>query len=160
MRPAVERLQRIGDKGHLATVAPLLADVLYAQGRGEEAVALIELASRWVIEDDLDPQIGWRRVQAKLLAQRGDFAEAERLGREAAGIAERTDFLDHRARAHEDLAEVLRLAGQHEAASAELDSAIRLHDQKGNLVSAARARTLRDAAARAVSARSGARPGV
>ena len=92
-----------------------------------------------MIEDDLDPQIGWRRVQAKLLAQRGDFAEAERLGREAAGIAERTDFLDHRARAHEDLAEVLRLAGQHEAASAELDSAIRLHDQKGNLVSAARA---------------------
>ena len=142
LRLSVDALERRGDVGHLATVAPLLADVLYLQGRPDEAMPLTELVARSALADDLDPQVAWRRVQAKLLAQRGDFENAERLAREAIELAARTDYLDLHARAIEDLAEVLRLAGRQQEALAELEPAIRLHEQKGNVVSAATTRAL------------------
>jgi class 3 adenylate cyclase/tetratricopeptide (TPR) repeat protein len=150
LRPAVEALERMGNQGHVATMAPVLADVLFAQGRGEEAAPVIELATRWTLADDVDAQIGWRRSQAKLLAQRGDFENAGRLAREAIELAERTDFLDLHARALEDLAEILCLAGSSQAALAKLEDATRLHEQKGNLVSAARTRTRLESLRRAM----------
>ena len=81
-------------------------------------------------------------MQAKLLAQRGDFENAERLAREAIELAARTDFLEVHARALDDFAEVLRLAGRPQESLAELEHAIRLHEQKGNVVSAATTRAL------------------
>ena len=150
LRPAIEALERMGDQGHFATVAPYLADALFAQGRGEEAAPVIELAAQWTLADDMDAQIGWRRAQAKLLAHRGDFENAERLAREAIELAGRTDFLEAHARALEDLAEVLRLAGRPQESLAELEHAIRLHEQKGNLVSTANTRTLLESLRRTV----------
>jgi tetratricopeptide (TPR) repeat protein len=144
LRISVAAMQKRGDQGHLATVAPLLADALYLQGRHDEAMPLTELVARTALLDDLDPQVAWRRVQAKVLAQRGEFASAERLAREAVSRAARSDYLNLHARAVEDLAEVLRLAGRPLEARAELEVAIGLHDQKGDLVSAARARARRD----------------
>ncbi|MGH2995389.1 MAG: AAA family ATPase [Gaiellaceae bacterium] len=137
LRAACERLERAGDWGHFASVAPILADALYALGRGDDAKATIELATRWTLGDDLDAQIGLRRVRARLLA-RGDFEEAERLAREATELAARTDFLDAHAKALADLAEVLRLAGRPEESAAAVEEAIRLYEEKGN-VAAARA---------------------
>jgi tetratricopeptide (TPR) repeat protein len=144
LRVAVDALQRRGDVGHLATVAPLLADVLYRQGRPDEAMSLTELVARSALAEDLDPQVAWRRVQAKLVAQRGDFDDAVRLAREAIALAERSDYLDLHARAIEDLVEVLRLAGRSQAALGELEPAILLHEQKGNIVAVARTRALRE----------------
>jgi class 3 adenylate cyclase/tetratricopeptide (TPR) repeat protein len=144
LRVSVAALEGRGDQGHLATVAPLLADVLYLQGRHDEAMPLTELVARTALLDDLDPQVAWRRVQAKVLAQRGEFASAERLARDAVDRAARGDYLNLHARAVEDLAEVLRLAGRPLDAQAELEVAIGLHDQKGNVVSAARTRARRD----------------
>ena len=37
VRAVCETLERRGDWGHLASAAPVLADALHAQGRGEEA---------------------------------------------------------------------------------------------------------------------------
>jgi tetratricopeptide (TPR) repeat protein len=145
IRPAVEALQQMGNQGHLVTIAPILVDALFAQGRGEEAEGLIEHVAEWAIEDDLDPQVGWRRVKAKLLAQRGEFEEAERLGREGVGLSQRTDFVPGRGRALEDLASVLRLAGRPHDALIELEVAIQLYEQKGDLTSLARTTALRDA---------------
>ena len=142
IRPAVEALQRIGNHGHLVTIAPVLAEALLAQGRDVEAVPLIELVADSAIADDVDPQIGWRRNQGRLLAHRGDFEGAERIAREATELAGRTDFLDVHARALEDLAGVLRAAGRSEQSLVELEQATRLHEQKGNLVSAARTKAL------------------
>ena len=99
LRPAVEALERMGNQGHFVTIAPVLVDALFAQGRGEEAAALIERVAEWAMAEDMDPQIGWRRVKAKLLAQRGEFANAERLAREAVELAGRTS-LSWNMRAH------------------------------------------------------------
>jgi tetratricopeptide (TPR) repeat protein len=142
LRPAADALERMGNHGHFVTIAPVLADALFAQGRGDEAASLIELVIQWAMADDLDPQIGWRRIQAKLLAGRGDFENAERLAREAIELAARTDFLEVHARALADFAEVLRLAGRPQESLAELEHALRLHEQKGNVVSAATTRAL------------------
>jgi class 3 adenylate cyclase/tetratricopeptide (TPR) repeat protein len=144
LRLSVAGLERRGDVGHLATVAPLLADALYLQGRPDEAMPLTELVARSALADDLDPQVAWRRVQAKVLAQRGDFESAEPLARKAIELAERSDYTDLHARAIEDLVEVLRLAGRSREALVELERATRLHEQKGNVVSAARTRALRE----------------
>jgi tetratricopeptide (TPR) repeat protein len=94
------------------------------------------------VPEDVDAQVGWRRVRAKLLARRGDVEEAERLAREAMALAARTDYLDLRAHTSADLAEVLRLAGRPQASAAASEEAIRLYEQKGNIVAARRLRRL------------------
>jgi hypothetical protein len=47
---------------------------------------------------------------------------------------------------HMDLAEVLRFAGEEDRAAAALEAAVRLYTEKGNVASAARARTLLEGA--------------
>jgi class 3 adenylate cyclase/tetratricopeptide (TPR) repeat protein len=140
LRTACETFERRGDWGHFASVAPLLADALNAQGRGHEAAPSIELASRWTLTDDTDAQIGLLRVKANLLAQHGDLKEAERLAHEATELAAQTDFLNHHAFALADLAEVLELAGEREQAAAAVGTALELYERKGNLVMVERAR--------------------
>ena len=48
-----------------------------------------------------------RQVRAKVLARRGDYAEAIRLAHEAVDIGDGTDLLDMQGDAYADLAEVL-----------------------------------------------------
>jgi hypothetical protein len=83
----------------------------------------------------------WRQVRAKLLARAGSHREAERLAREAIALGERTDMLNWQANALADLAEVHTLAGRVDESSADLRRALALYEQKGNRVSAERART-------------------
>jgi len=137
LRPAFEALERMGNLGHLSSLAPRLADALFAQGRDEEALRLTELAEPLGVPEDADAQVSWRRVRAKVLARRGEFEEAERLGREATAIASDTDLLDLRAEAFADLAEVLRLAGRPEESAAAIQEAIRLYERKGNIAAVA-----------------------
>ena len=66
--------------------------------------------------DDAITQMLWRQVRAKVLARRGESDEAERLAREAVGVAEATDFLDPQGDVYADLAEVLLLGGRPEEA--------------------------------------------
>ena len=78
-------------------------------------------------------------MRAKLLARRGELEEGERLAREAVALAAETDMLNAHAVALVDLAEVLTLAGK--ASRPELERALALYEQKGNLVMAERTRT-------------------
>ena len=82
----------------------------------------------------------WRQVRAKVLARRGEHAEAERLAREAVAIGDETDMLNAQGDANADLAEVLLLAGRADEAVAALEQAVERYERKGNLVSAQRAR--------------------
>lgn len=141
IRAGCEALERMGDQGHYVTVAVGLGEALLLQGRLDEADAVIERITDWAIDDDLDPQVGWRRLKATLLAQRGEFEEALRLGREAVALAGASDYIDTHARTRFDLAAVLRLAGRHDESAAELAEALRLYEQKGNLVAIAKVRS-------------------
>jgi class 3 adenylate cyclase/tetratricopeptide (TPR) repeat protein len=140
LRASCEILERRGDWGHFASVAPLLADALHAQGRGSEAAQTIELAVGWTLDDDIEAQMSLRRVRANLLAHQGDLKEAERLAREAVELGGRTDYLNGHANALTSLAEILELAGKREQAAAAMEQALALYDRKGNLVMAERTR--------------------
>ena len=88
----------------------------------------------------------WRQVRAKLLARRGEHAEAERLGREAVAICDDTEMLDQQGDAYADLVEVLQLGGKTDEAAAALEQALDRYERKGNVVMA---ETHEDAARRA-----------
>ena len=76
-------------------------------------------------------QMLWRQVRAKVLARRGEHAEAERLAREAVAICEETDMLDAQGDAYADLAEVLLLGGKADEAAAALEQALERYERKG-----------------------------
>ena len=137
LRQAVEILERIGDMGHLASVAPDLALVLLAAGGGEdEALRFAEMGAEALIEDDVDGQVRVKAAKAVALGRMGRHAEAEGLARDAVARAWRTDYAELRALSLEALAEVLHLTGRREEAAEGLERAISVHEEKGNVVSA------------------------
>jgi tetratricopeptide (TPR) repeat protein len=134
-------LEELGDQGRLAPAAGSLAQALYALDRLEEADAWAGRAAEIDASDDNWTEMLWRQVRAKVLARRGEHAEAERLAREAVAVCEATDMLDAQGDVFADLAEVLSLAGRHKEAAAALGQAIERYERKGNLVSTQRAQT-------------------
>jgi class 3 adenylate cyclase/tetratricopeptide (TPR) repeat protein len=140
LREAYETLERVKDWGHLASVAPLLAEALLEQGRADESDRPLELTSRWIIEDDSDAQILLHRARSKLAAIRGDSGSAEALARRAVERATEGDDLNAHASALVGLADALELSGRGDEASAALRDALHLYERKGNVVAAERVR--------------------
>ena len=140
LRPGYDVLKRVGERAHFCTVATLLARAAYIQGRYDEAEQLTHECEEAARPNDVECQIHWRGTRAKVLARRGDLAAAEELAREAVAFAESSDFLSTHADAMLDLAEVLLLAGRSDEARPSIEVAVRLYEQKGNVVAAARAR--------------------
>jgi len=134
------RLEELGEQGFLSSAAATRAHSLYALGRLDEADAWAGRSAELGASDDAFTQIDWRQVRAKVLARRGEHAEAERVARESVAIGEGTDFLNGQADAHAALGEVLALAGQPPEAAAALATALERYERKGNLISAARTR--------------------
>jgi tetratricopeptide (TPR) repeat protein len=85
-------------------------------------------------------QEAWRMAKAMVLADRGEFTEAERLVREVVDLAMGGDALDDQGEALSARAQVLVAAGPSEEAAALLREAIDRYERKGNVVSAAGAR--------------------
>ncbi|MDP9342371.1 MAG: AAA family ATPase [Actinomycetota bacterium] len=140
LRPGVEELKRIGERGWLSSLAPILAEALYRQGRFDEADEFAALGRDAANPQDNGAQFWWRTVKAKLLAAGGDLEGAEQLAREAVELVLATDEVAHQGDAYMDLAEVLRMAGRTEGAAAALRQAIDRYKGKGATVPAARAR--------------------
>jgi class 3 adenylate cyclase/tetratricopeptide (TPR) repeat protein len=132
--------EELGEHGFLAAAAATMAQALYALDRVEEADAWIGRAVELRATTDVWWQMLLRQVRAKVLARRGEHAEAQRLAREAAAIGDDTDMLDVQGDAYADLAEVLLLAGKADEAAAALEQALARYERKGNLVMAGRAR--------------------
>ena len=141
-RAAFGTLEQMGERGILSTVAAGLAEALYRQGRDEEAEHFTRTSEHAAAPDDLWSQVLFRVARAKVLARRGELEQAERLARKGVGLAEATDNIDMQADALIDLAEVLRLAGRTDDIAPVIDEALRRYKQKGNVISAERARTL------------------
>ena len=136
LRTACDTLERMGEQGFLATRLGCLAQAVYAQGRFAEAEQLSERVEAMSADDlsDLDPQVRWRTVRARVLALRGEHVAAIALARESVSLLAHTDWLNHRASLQMDLAEVLQRAGRDDEAMAALREGIRLYDMKENRV--------------------------
>ena len=137
-------LEERGETGWLSTMAALHAEALYVLGRFEDAEGAVRVSRDASTSDDYDAQALWRCAEAKLLARRGQFDEAEGLAREAVATIDRIDEVNHHAQVRMGLVEVLRLAGKTDEALAVLDEALARYEQKGNVVMAGRARALRE----------------
>jgi predicted ATPase/class 3 adenylate cyclase len=144
LRLGYDALESMGVQANLATLAAMLAHALAAQGRDEDAERFAARSEAAAATDDVNSQVLWRSARAKLLAARGESAPAERLARNATELAAQTDFVILQADALLDLGEVLRLADRPADAAAAVQSSLQLHERKGNLVSAKRARELLD----------------
>ena len=142
LRELSEALTRSRDWAHFPEAAAHLAEALYAQHRIDEAEEWARLAETHAATDDLTAQLVELPIRAKIAARRGEFEAAEDLARTAADMAEQTDWLNQRGKVLCDLGEVLRLAGQADDAASAFGRGARLYEQKGNLVGAARTRTL------------------
>ncbi len=142
----------LGEQSFLSTAAGKLAQALYALDRVDEADAWAGRAEEVGASDDAFTQMLWRQVRAKVLARRGEYAEAELLAREAVAIADKTDLLTGQGDANADLAEVLLLTGKPDEAATALGQALERYERKGNRVSTQRVQTrlaeLQDAALR------------
>lgn len=142
LRHGLDELGRRGETSYRSTTASRLAQVVYAKGRYDEAEALTTVAQTTAAADDIDPQIRWRQVRAKVLARRGAHHEAEQLAREAVALASETDFINYVGDALVDLAEVLSLGGRPGEVRPHLEEAVRLYLRKGNVVQARWTRAL------------------
>ena len=141
-RRGFDKLLEMGDRSSASTLAAVLAQILYALGRLDEVLELTALGRDESSPDDLHTQIQWRGPMAKVLARRGEIEDAERLAREGVALAGPTDFLNVRASALLDLAEVLLADGRDDEAGAVVAAAAALFEQKGNVVGLARSRAL------------------
>lgn len=141
-RRGLEQVEQAGDVGASSTFVCLLARSLYHLGRDQEASATLAIGEELSASDDTLNQILLPQVRATLLARKGESDSAEMLAREAVTIADQTDWLQVRGDALLDLAAVLALSGRHVEAAIELERALHLYEQKGNLVSADQTRAL------------------
>jgi class 3 adenylate cyclase/tetratricopeptide (TPR) repeat protein len=146
LRGGCRALEGMGERGLLSMVFAELARAVYAQDRYDEAEGLTEESERLAGTADVRSQISFRAVRGKILARRGQFWLAEACVREAVRLAEQTDDINSQGRALIDLAEVLELAGRRTDAVGVLERALELFEQKGNVVSAEKARAVLAAA--------------
>jgi tetratricopeptide (TPR) repeat protein len=114
----------------------LLARALYAEGRYDEARALVDESVSLSRSHEIESQVSWRLVKAPLLARAGDTREADKILDKAVALASETDSLNLRGRAQAALAEVLQLAGKSEEAAEASQAAIELFERKGNVAAA------------------------
>jgi DNA-binding SARP family transcriptional activator len=140
LRAGYDVLKKLGETSHFSSYAGHLARTMCALKRYDEALRLSEESEESARPNDVHSQLLWRSARIQALTHQGELDAAEPLAREAVAFAAGSDFLDSHGAALSDLAEVLRLTARRREAAAALERAIRLYEQKGNIVSAARAR--------------------
>ncbi len=126
-------LERSGAYSHLASRASDLAEALLMLERLDEAEEWAAVARRYAAPDDIQAQMMWYPVQAKIETTRGAFDVAERLARDGLAIADGTDDLNRRAKGYGSLATVLAAAGRRPESEDARETAVLLYRQKGNV---------------------------
>ncbi len=136
LQEAYETYRAMGEQGYLSTVAGVLAEALYAQGRLDEARQMTEETQAAAAPSDIDAQARWRSVRAKVLARSSQFPAARILLDEAAELVSPTSWAALQAETLLARAEVDRLAGAPEQAEASLGAALRIsQDRHATLLS-------------------------
>ncbi|MBA3586091.1 MAG: AAA family ATPase [Chloroflexi bacterium] len=142
LRADHDALTAMGERSLLPSVDGRLARVLYALERFEEAEAIARSAQSMSMDDDLDAQAMWRSVLAMIVARKGETDAAVRMARDAVELRRRSDAIIYLADTLTDLGEVLRFTGREDEVLAVRTEALRLYEQKGDVVSAGRVRAL------------------
>jgi predicted ATPase/DNA-binding SARP family transcriptional activator len=142
LREGYEAFRAMGERGDRATIATLLAEAVYAQGRFDEALRLTEEAEAFAGAGDFEAQARWRATRAKLLARRGQFGAAAGLAEEAVALIPAAVDAPERAEFLVAQAEVSRLAGAVDQAEASLRRALQFYDHRRWVPLAERARVL------------------
>jgi ATP/maltotriose-dependent transcriptional regulator MalT len=145
LRRGFNVLTAIGERYVLSSLAGLLAQTLWLQGRHDEADDMSALAEELSDPDDIDAQVNWRCVQSKVLALGGDGDRAEELARSAVALLEPTDAYVLQIGAYASLGEVLVMLDRPGAGDA-FQRAHELADAKGSDVLVARVLAIADAA--------------
>jgi class 3 adenylate cyclase/tetratricopeptide (TPR) repeat protein len=144
LRELCDWLEQTHQVAFVPTMLARLGRWLCRLGAFDEAEQAVE-RSRLIaahLEDGATMQYYiWSQVEARARAQRGEFAEAERLAREAVDLTEPVDRINDRCHTLWDLAEVLETAGRIEEAAAAFQRALDHAQEKQNL---ALARQIRD----------------
>ncbi|HEY3069047.1 MAG TPA: adenylate/guanylate cyclase domain-containing protein [Gaiellaceae bacterium] len=139
LRAGYESLERMGEKGFRSTIAALLADALYQQGRYDEAQYFAQACLQIAGAHDVASQVWGRAVTAQLLAIQGLHDQAAEKARQAVALARKTDDLYLLGQALMRHAEVLRLAERGHDEASVLEEAAEVNERKGNLVTARKA---------------------
>ena len=142
LQTGAHKLREMGEAGWLSTVLAWLAEAVYLQGRADQAYQLSEESEHLAEGGDVFSRVLWRSVRARVLADRGRTADAERLSREAVALADDTDSLALQADARLGLTYVLRLLGRSGPAKRTLSEAIDLYQRKGAVAAIARAKAV------------------
>ena len=142
LRFGLGRLEEMGERAFVSTLAALLGEVLYRRGHHDEAARFVHRSVETAAPDDLEAQIAWRIVQSKLLATAGQLENAEALARRAVSLAEKTDWSNDHAAACVALGEVLHKRGRPEQAEAAIRKALALYEAKENIVAVEGVRAL------------------
>ena len=141
MRGGYQVLRKAGERAHRASIAGMLADVIYAQGRLTEAQQLADEAREIALSGDIDAHARWRAVSAKLLARRGEFQEARELADAAVALTPASTWPALLAEMLMTKAEVLRLAGELDEARDCLRQALDIYTERRAVPLAERARS-------------------
>jgi tetratricopeptide (TPR) repeat protein len=139
LRKDYEALDAMGERNYISTIAGLLAEALYRQGRFDDAHAYAAFCEEVAAPSDFSSQYLWRGVKGKLLARDGAYDEGITLATSGVDRTRASDDIEGQGNAMMFLAEAQAAAGRDDDAVRSAAGARALFEAKGNDVSAARA---------------------
>jgi class 3 adenylate cyclase/tetratricopeptide (TPR) repeat protein len=142
LRKDYEALDAMGERNYISTIAGLLAEALYRQGRFADAGAHASFCEEVAAPSDVYSQYLWRGIRGKLLAREAQREEGVALARTGVGESRKSDDIEGQGKALVFLAEAQLAAGLLDDGARSADDARALFEAKGNVVSAARTRAL------------------
>jgi len=140
LRSAHDTVAEMGETYLRSSLAGSLAHVLWILGRHDESDHFASIAEEFADADDVDSQVVWRTIRAKLLAERGRADEAVEMAASAVAKSAETDDIDQQADTYRDLAEVYALIGDEQAEGPAVQQALQRYERKGDVVQTARMR--------------------
>jgi class 3 adenylate cyclase/tetratricopeptide (TPR) repeat protein len=139
LRKDYEALDAMGERNYISSIAGLLAEALYRQGRFEDARAHAAFCEVVAAPSDVSSQYLWRGIKGKLLARDGAHEEGITLATSGVDQTRTSDDIETQGNALMFLAEAQAAAGRDDDAARSATEARTLFEAKGNVVSAARA---------------------
>jgi DNA-binding SARP family transcriptional activator len=142
LRKDFDALDAMGERNYISSIAGLLAEALYRQGRFADARAEAAFCEEVAASSDVSSQYLWRGVKGKLLARDGAHDEGINLATSGVDLTRTSDDIEAAGNASMFLAEAQAAAGRDDDARLTAAAARTLFETKGNVVSATRAAAL------------------